>query len=87
LRYSQEVTTHIIKVVNEPRWSWYGSAIWRTSAVQLNFTFNDTRNYTNHKSQYFIYLTDEEYIIWKLSDFTIDGEYELHQLRQGIIYS
>lgn len=86
--------------IPEPRWSWYNTPIWRTTAsiVTITITFNpvysgintgslvNTNNSSDLFKQY-VYLTDEEFVMFKLEDNIQEGIYNMAQLQQGTIYN
>lgn len=85
--------------VKEPRWSWYGSPLWRCHAVQVNirmFVNRDfimqtgamtTADFKTHIANYNIYFTPEEYVMFKMANYAENKAYDMQVLRQGIIYS
>lgn len=89
--------------VPDPRWSWYYTPIWRdlvtvVTITTLNHDFA-TGGFTSGsltKADFqppelmknYVYLTDEEYVMWKLAGYETEGQYNLTQLRKdGIIYN
>jgi len=88
--------------IKDPRWTWYGTPIWRTTATLIliktiepdpfSTRFN-TGSLTSKEPPmvrllpHHIYLTDEEYVMWKLSGIE-SGEYDIDRLRRdGTIYN
>ena len=87
--------------VSQPRWSWYNTPLWNCYATRLQI--NILRSYKHyglnkvggltkadfdaHIEVHWIYLTHEEYVMWKLSNYSTNGQLDIVELRKGIIYS
>lgn len=85
------VATDFDHWVKDPHWSWYGTPLWKCDAILLTVT-ELTKFAWPTKSSLVgvhalissVYLTKEEYVMWKLKGYDIDGK--VNQLRKGIVY-
>lgn len=84
--------------VTEPRWSWYGSPLRNCPAVRVTFlewsqgiippgagTFSRSDMHT-HLAEYYLYFTQEEYVMWKLHGFD-QQHHDITELRKGTVYA
>jgi hypothetical protein len=86
--------------IPEPRWSWYKSPIWRINATVMKIrtldafassTMAGTGSITSKETaqiyRQYIYFTDEEFVLFKLSHTMHYRNYNMTELQQGLIYS
>ena len=86
------VNTNFDCWVKDPRWSWYGTPLWKCYATLLTMStvskfrwkVNDVIEPQRCLLISSVYLTKEEYVMWKLKGYEV--VVEMQQLRKGIIY-
>jgi len=82
--------------VEEPRWSWYGTSLWRTWAMKFTLISHNVRNLSftgptrdDFRMNYFthtLYMTEEEYVMFKLEAGNF-SDMDMMKIRKGKIYS
>lgn len=84
--------------VDEPRLSWFGKPLWKTNAnrVVVSILSNEqdqvpsnSANFDTTLTKYYIYLTTEEMVMWKLMGIKDNGSYhyDMKELFQGVVYT
>jgi len=85
--------------IDEPRWSWYYTPLWRCHAVRVEIheLTSTSRLYQSGGSLmstsqlrpdlivYHIYFTPEEFVMWKLESNALN--YDKTNIDQGYVYS
>jgi hypothetical protein len=82
--------------IEEPRWSWYGTPLWRTWAMRFTLIAHNIRNLSStgptqddFRMNYFtytLYMTEEEYVMFKLEVGNF-SDMDMMEIRKGKIYS
>ena len=85
-------------LITDPRWSWYGTPLRNCNAMRLTIQVYDpvvvagigqfARKDLQHIAPvYYVYFTDEEYVMWRLHGMDLVTEYDIDELGRGKIYS
>jgi hypothetical protein len=72
--------------IAEPRWSWYRTPLWQCDANELCITVMDLNSTSSWIQTYWLYFTDQEYVMWKLLG-VVKEDINFDDLRQGVFYS
>lgn len=95
---STQLKTNTDVWIEDPRWSWYGTPLWKVEATLLTIRTLDWKtwktigphtgllskgDFDSYMVGYHLYFTHEEYVMWKLEGYDDIADIDV---KQGIVY-